>query len=298
MVSGAFAAMQRDPGAFTGRNDDRCRRPYGQFCTLELDEAAGIVRCTSSRRSPHTKVASRFGSYFGPTRRGEGNLKLIVFDCDGTLVDSQHMICAAMQRAYDAHGIVCPPRNTVLSIVGLSLREAFDTLGQEEPGFPVDGLIESYKNAFFELRHSPAHQEPLYPGARENILSLSAREDCALGIATGKSQRGVRAILTHHDLLPHFSTIMTADDAPSKPDPGMLLNAMRETGAEPHETVMIGDTSYDMQMARAAGVTAIGVNWGYHAPQMLQSSGADIQISDFAELNGVLESLLFSREIA
>ncbi len=208
------------------------------------------------------------------------------------------MICAAMQRAYDAHDIACPPRETVLSIVGLSLREAFDTLGRDQRNFPVEGMIERYKEAFFELRHSPAHQEPLYPGARDSILSLSARDDCVLGIATGKSQRGVRAILTHHDLLPHFSTIMTADDAPSKPDPGMLLNAMRETGADPSDTAMIGDTSYDMAMARAAGVAAIGVNWGYHAPEMLQASGAEIVLSDFSELNAALAGLLFARETA
>ena len=218
-------------------------------------------------------------------------LKLIVFDCDGTLVDSQHMICAAMQRAYDAHDIVCPPRETVLSIVGLSLREAFDTLGRDATGFPVDSMIERYKEAFFDLRHSPAHQEPLYPGARDSILSLSARGDCVLGIATGKSQRGVRAILTHHDLLSHFTTIMTADDAPSKPDPGMLLNAMRETGAQPRDTVMIGDTSYDMEMARAAGVTAIGVNWGYHAPEMLHASGAHQVIETFDGLQRLLLEL-------
>jgi phosphoglycolate phosphatase len=198
------------------------------------------------------------------------------------------MICAAMQRAYDAHGIVCPPREVVLSIVGLSLREAFDTLGRGQRGFPVEGMIERYKEAFFELRHSPAHQEPLYPGARDSILSLAAREDCMLGIATGKSQRGVRAILTHHDLLSHFSTIMTADDAPSKPDPGMLLNAMRETGAEPGDTVMIGDTSFDMEMARAAGVQAIGVSWGYHAPDLLHASGAHRVVETFDGLQRLL----------
>ena len=77
-----------------------------------------------------------------PESSRECVLKLIVFDCDGTLVDSQHMICAAMQRAYDAHGIVCPPRETVLSIVGLSLREAFDTLGRNERDFPIEGMIE------------------------------------------------------------------------------------------------------------------------------------------------------------
>ena len=205
------------------------------------------------------------------------------------------MICAAMQRAYDAHAIICPPRERVLSIVGLSLREAFDNLGEGEKDFPVDGMIERYKEAFFELRHSPAHQEPLYPGARDAVLGLAGRADCLLGIATGKSQRGVRAILTHHDLLSHFATIKTADDAPSKPHPGMILEAMREAGAAPHDTIMIGDTSYDMAMARAAGVHAIGVNWGYHPHASLEQSGAAEVVSDFMELGRQIEAFMLAR---
>jgi phosphoglycolate phosphatase len=205
------------------------------------------------------------------------------------------MICAAMQRAYAAHDIACPPRERVLSIVGLSLREAFGNLGEGAAHFPIDGMIERYKEAFFDLRHSPEHQEPLYPGARDAVLDLSARDDCLLGIATGKSQRGVRAILTHHDLLPHFATIKTADDAPSKPHPGMILEAMREAGAEPRETVMIGDTSYDMDMARAAGVYAIGVNWGYHPHDSLAQSGAHEIVSDFVELGRRIETLMGAR---
>jgi phosphoglycolate phosphatase len=222
-------------------------------------------------------------------------LKLIIFDCDGTLVDSQNMICAAMQRAYDAHDIVCPPRERVLSIVGLSLREAFNNLGGGHRDFPVDSMIERYKEAFFELRHSPEHQEPLYPGARDAILTLAARDDCLLGVATGKSQRGVRAILTHHDLLTCFATIKTADDAPSKPHPGMILEAMREAGAESHDTVMIGDTTYDMEMARAAGVHAIGVNWGYHPQVMLEQSGAHEVVSGFGELQQRIDTLWLAR---
>jgi phosphoglycolate phosphatase len=205
------------------------------------------------------------------------------------------MICAAMQRAYDAHDIACPPRERVLSIVGLSLREAFDRLGEGQAGFPIDGLIARYKEAFFELRHSVEHREPLYPGARETLRDLVARQDCLLGIATGKSQRGVRAILTHHDLLAHFATIKTADDAPSKPHPGMILEAMHEAGAAPGDTVMIGDTSYDMEMARAAGVHAIGVAWGYHPQQLLECSGAHAVVSGFAELGRQIERLLFAR---
>lgn len=205
------------------------------------------------------------------------------------------MICAAMQRAYDAHAIACPPRERVLSIVGLSLREAFQRLGEGHDGFPVDGMIEHYKQAFFDLRHSLEHHEPLYPGARETVHALAARDDCLLGIATGKSQRGLRAILTHHELLPYFATLKTADDAPSKPHPGMILEAMREAGTEPHDTLMVGDTTYDMEMARAAGVHAIGVTWGYHPHVMLQRSGAADLVSDFAELARRIDSFMIAR---
>ena len=224
--------------------------------------------------------------------------KLVIFDCDGTLVDSQHMICAAMQRAYDAHAIVCPPREAVLSIVGLSLREAFEVLGRDQDAFPFDGMIEQYKQAFFDLRHSVEHQEPLYAGARDTVLALSDRSDCVLGIATGKSQRGVRAILTHHDLLSHFATIKTADDAPSKPHPGMILDAMREAGAEPQETIMIGDTTYDIEMARAAGVTSVGVTWGYHAPSALRAAGATHLVDSFDKAHSLLQRLCGENQAA
>jgi len=255
------------------------------------DSQRALVHCTRSRhtngRPTNVYVQSR-----------SRLLKLVIFDCDGTLVDSQNMICAAMQRAYEAHAIACPPRERVLSIVGLSLREAFDRLCEGQGDVPIDSMIERYKEAFFELRHSPEHQEPLYPGARDAVTGLSTRDDVLLGIATGKSQRGVRAILTHHDLLTHFATIKTADDAPSKPHPGMILEAMHETGIAPHDTIMIGDTTYDMEMARAAGVHAIGVTWGYHPAALLEQSGAHAVVSDFTELRPRLETLLLAREPA
>ena len=115
--------------------------------------------------------------------------------------------------------------------------------------------------------------EPLYPGAAERSTALARREDVVLGIATGKSQRGVRLVLGHHGLLDHFITIKTADDAPSKPDPGMVLAAMREAGVEARDTVVVGDTVYDIAMARAAGAAAIGVTWGYHPGAALGRGG-------------------------
>lgn len=214
----------------------------------------------------------------------DNSLKLLVFDCDGTLVDSQHMIVAAMHSAYARHGIEAPARERLLSIVGLSLPNAFARLGEGDSAFPVASFVAAYREAFFALRQQELHLEPLFPGAREALDALAARGDVVLGIATGKSRRGVDAVLRRHGLLDRFLTIQTADDAPSKPDPGMVLAAMRETGAAPADTVVVGDTAYDVAMARAAGAGAIGVAWGYHRPDALVAAGAPVVIADFAEL--------------
>jgi phosphoglycolate phosphatase len=221
-------------------------------------------------------------------------LKLVIFDCDGTLVDSQHMICAAMQQAYEANNLSVPAREHVLAIVGLSLPDAFRRLAAATNGdveHPVEALVTCYKNAFAALRSSVDHLEPLYPGAREAIDTLAARPDTLLGIATGKSQRGVRAVLGRHGLAERFATIQTSDDAPSKPHPGMVLAAMREAGAAPEDTVVIGDTVFDLEMARAAGAHAIGVAWGYHPASALREAGAHAIIDTFAELLPALDRL-------
>lgn len=218
-------------------------------------------------------------------------LKLVIFDCDGTLVDSQHMIVTAMTHAYGAHGIALPERETLLSVIGLSLTEAFTALGNGTARFPVASLAEHYKLAFHALRDSGEHMEPLYPGAADAIEALARRDDVALGIATGKSQRGVRLVLGHHGLLENFMTIKTADDAPSKPDPGMVLEAMREADVAAADTVVIGDTVYDIAMARAAGATAVGVTWGYHPGAALSQAGAFTVIDRFPILVPTLDKI-------
>jgi phosphoglycolate phosphatase len=216
-------------------------------------------------------------------------LKLVIFDCDGTLVDSQHMICAAMHNAYGAEGLEVPERERLLSIVGLSLAEAFTVLGADRKEFPIQRMAERYKAAFQVLRSDHGFSEPLYPGAREAIEAIAARAGVSLGMATGKSQRGARGVLTSHGLLPHFATIQTADDAPSKPHPGMVIAAMRDAGAEPANTCVVGDTTYDMEMAAAAGATAIGVSWGYHQAAHLREAGASVVIDHFVQLVPALD---------
>lgn len=218
-------------------------------------------------------------------------MKLVLFDCDGTLVDSQHVIVAAMGRAFARAELAMPPREAVLGIVGLSLVEAMQRLGEDDPRFPAERLAELYREAFRELRTEPDFSEPMFPGMRGLIDRLAARDDLLLGIATGKSQRGVAAVLAHHGLEGRFVTIQTADDAPSKPHPAMVLQAMAATGAAPMDTVLIGDTSFDMVMARAAGARAIGVSWGYHAPDLLTQSGAERLATDADELQRAIDEL-------
>jgi phosphoglycolate phosphatase len=218
-------------------------------------------------------------------------LKLVIFDCDGTLVDSQHMILTAMTRAYGAHGIPLPERAVLLSVIGLSLTEAFTKLGNGDARFPVASLAEHYRDAFHAMRTPGAPVEPLYPGAVDAIRVLARREDVVLGIATGKSQRGVRLVLGHHGLLDHFITIKTADDAPSKPHPGMVLGAMHEAGVAAADTIVVGDTVYDIAMARAAGAGGLGVTWGYHPAAALSEAGALAVIDTFPTLVPALDEI-------
>lgn len=217
-------------------------------------------------------------------------MKLVLFDLDGTLVDSQNIIVAAQHAAFAAFGLEPPSREASLSIVGLSLAEAFTAL--VGPKGPIEGLVQAYKDAFGMLRQDPAHAEPLFPGAEDCLGWLSRREDALLGIATGKSRRGVAYLLDRHGWQKLFSTIQTADDAPSKPHPAMILQAMDEVGAAPRDTVMIGDSSYDMEMARAAGVLPIGVSWGFQPVAALTEAGASQVVDTYADLDGILRDFL------
>jgi len=216
--------------------------------------------------------------------------KLVVFDCDGTLVDSQHMIVAAMDRAFDAYSLPKLPRAQVLSIVGLSLQEAITTLLPEEDSATITLVQESYRQAFFHLREDPSLDEPLFPGAREALTALAEQDNILLGVATGKSRRGLRSILELHDLKGMFATLQTADDHPSKPHPAMLLQAMTETDVTAGDTVIIGDTSFDMVMGVEAGVRPIGVSWGYHRSHELTAHGAVHVLEQFDELMPFLEA--------
>ncbi|WP_375409697.1 HAD-IA family hydrolase [uncultured Methylobacterium sp.] len=217
-------------------------------------------------------------------------MRLIVFDVDGTLVDSQHLIVAAQGVAFAEHDLPMPERREALSVVGLSLPQAFRRLVGDDG--PVASLSESYKRAFNALRLDPAYEEPLFPGMGELLARLHARHDLQLGIATGKSRRGVEHLIAANGWEGWFATTQTADDAPSKPDPTMLEQAMAEAGTAPSATMMIGDTTYDMAMAVSAGVAAVGVGWGYHRPGALFGAGAVTVVDDSAALADLFRDIL------
>ena len=210
-------------------------------------------------------------------------VRLAIFDCDGTLVDSQHSIVAAMRGAFDAAALPYPDRAQILSIVGLSLPNAMARLLPDADADLHEAMVGHYKSCFFEMRASGALREPLYEGVTDLLDALDA-QGWLLAVATGKSDRGLAAVLAHHGLSDRFVSLQTADRHPSKPHPSMIETALAEAGARREHAVMIGDTSFDMLMARAADVAALGVGWGYHAPGELIAAGARSVAMDSAEL--------------
>ncbi len=216
-------------------------------------------------------------------------LKLAVFDVDGTLVDSQGDILASMQAAFASVDVALPPKAQVLSIVGLSLPQAMAQLVPEVGETIRDQMVEAYKDSYADLRRKGGHS-PLYDGISALLGRLAKHDNLLLGIATGKSRRGLTALLEGLDLPARFITTQVADDHPSKPHPSMLQATLRESGAEAAHAVMIGDTSFDMDMAHAAGFKAIGVGWGYHNDKAL--AHADALVHDAGALEQAIEQLL------
>lgn len=256
------------------------RNQWGLFLSVFRARCAveGIVRACDSLKM------EKLITDFEPPR-------LVIFDCDGTLVDSQHHIVAAMHSAFGAHGLVLPEAERVRRTVGLPLATAIESL--LPPGGPtLAAVVESYKQAAIAQRLVPDHCEPLFPGLVETLDRLETA-GFLLGIATGKARRGLDFTLATHNLVGRFVTLQTNDVvAAGKPAPDMVLQAMAETGAVPVSTVVVGDTTYDIEMARNAGVPAIGVAWGYHDEDVLWDAGASHIINGFHELPDLVNKMM------
>jgi len=214
-------------------------------------------------------------------------VRLAVFDCDGTLVDGQASICEAMEAAFAVHGLPAPDRHLIRRAVGLSLPLAVQRLLPDGGNDLHHAIAEDYKHAFRAARAAGTLEEPLFDGIADTLSAL--REGgWTLGVATGKSDRGLSHCLAVHGIDDAFVTLQTADRHPSKPHPAMLEAALDEALAQPEQAVMIGDTGFDMAMAEAAGVRAIGVAWGYHDAHELLAAGAEWVAETPAELTEYL----------
>ncbi|MCU0908551.1 MAG: HAD-IA family hydrolase [Rhodobacteraceae bacterium] len=212
--------------------------------------------------------------------------RLALFDVDGTLIDSQNAIVAAMGVGFAALDRPVPDRAAVLAIVGLSLPVAVARLAPDLSEVEVDRVIAAYKAAFVAARLAGAGEAsaPLYPGARAALDRLAARPDVVMGVATGKARRGLDHVYAAHGIGGYFAT-------PSKPHPAMVLAALSDTGLSADRAVMVGDTTFDITMGRAAGVRTLAVAWGYHPVADLRAAGADLVAGDWTEVEGALDWL-------
>jgi len=220
------------------------------------------------------------------------NPLLLVFDVDGTLIDSQAQIVSSMTAAFLSVELEPPARARILSVVGLSLSDAMSRLLPEASPQIVQHLVEGYRTAYLADREAgrAEQQMPLFEGAQEALEDLAERGEVLLGVATGKARRGLQFLVDQHGWGDLFHTFQSADGHPSKPHPAMLVSAMDACAMTPSATVMIGDTTFDVDMAVAAGASAIGVSWGYHSPAALQQSGAEVVLDRFGDLIPYLES--------
>ena len=199
--------------------------------------------------------------------------RLAIFDCDGTLVDSGAPIYAALKATFADAGLQLPPPDVSRRVIGLSLVEAMAGLAPDLPSAEHAALAEAYKQHFMALRLAGEVDEPLFDGVLELLDALEA-DGWLLAVATGKSDRGLKHCLERHDIHARFVSLQTADRHPSKPHPSMALQAISDANAEPGTTFVVGDTSYDMAMAAAAGAVPIGAGWGYHEREELIAAGA------------------------
>lgn len=213
----------------------------------------------------------------------------MVFDMDGALVDSAETIVHCMKSAFESLGLSPPSAEAIRGIIGLSLPEAVGHISDEIASQHLDKIVAEYKRFFLlDRTREPA---PLFEGARDCLARLEAA-GYLLAVATGKSRKGLDATFAHHGLAARFVAVGCADDGPGKPHPFMLRKVMAEAGADPASTLMVGDTVFDIDMARSAGVRSAGVVWGNHTPQALAAAGADALPASFAELEDWVRSAL------
>jgi phosphoglycolate phosphatase len=216
-------------------------------------------------------------------------MRLVIFDMDGTLIDSVALIVETVTAAFEAVGEPAPTEAAIRAISGITARDAMAILAPGADATRVEVILDSYRTHYGQRRG--AAREPLFAGALATLEALRHQPGTVLAVATGKGYRGAVTLLDTHGILGWFNSVETPDHNRGKPDPEMIETAMRKAGTSTAETVMIGDTVHDMAMAKAAGVGAIGVAWGYHASVDLRAAGADIVVERFDALGAAIDRL-------
>ena len=211
---------------------------------------------------------------------------LVLLDVDGTLQDSEAMIVETARVAFVESGLAPPMRETILRTVGLSLPRMMEALSPGASDAVRTALVANYRLRFAKVVEGA--EPPLFPGVAEGLDRLEAA-GAVLGLATGKSARGVARFLEANGWTARFAAVQHADIAPSKPHPSMIRSALSETGIAAARCAMVGDTAFDLEMAQAAGVAGIGVAYGYHDPEVLRRAGADAVAESFG---GAVDALL------
>jgi len=217
---------------------------------------------------------------------GHHPTRLVVFDFDGTLVDSRKLIIEAHRVVFNEFGLVRPSEDESLSLIGISLELVLSRLAGANA--PINEMVAAYRRWLPLLRADDAYAEVPFDGAADLLTALAERNGIGLGLATGHVSDAVVPALQRFGWRSHFCTIQTADKAPSKPHPGMLLQALDEAKVEARDAIMVGDTAFDMEMAQAAGVRGVAVTWGYHKADRLRDAGAVRLADDVGELRDYL----------
>ncbi|MDR2626225.1 MAG: HAD-IA family hydrolase [Zoogloeaceae bacterium] len=213
------------------------------------------------------------------------NFDLIVFDWDGTLMDSAAAIVHAISTASLDLGLTPPTEERARHVIGLGLYEALRYIAPELPPERYPEMADCYRRHYFAHQHDLV----LFPGV-ESLLARLAERGFQLAVATGKSRRGLDAALDNFHLRARFHALRCADQCPSKPHPQMLLELMQERDVLPERTLMIGDTTHDLEMARNANVAAVGVCYGAHTASVLHAASPLACVDSVAELDAWLET--------
>ncbi|HEY9055762.1 MAG TPA: HAD-IA family hydrolase [Aurantimonas sp.] len=219
-------------------------------------------------------------------------MRAVLFDCDGTIADSCGLICDIMRRVFAEHGLPEPADAETRGIIGLSLDVAIGRLHPAAEPPLLAAMVEGYRRTFRVSRADAAFRETLFPGMKALVDRLAARDDVLLAMVTGKSRRGVAAICEAHGMETTFHAVRTADDCPSKPHPAMVEECCLEFGLDPSQALVVGDSVFDIEMAKTAGASALGVAWGTHEAAPLLASGAYAVAETVEELEALIDAWL------